>query len=122
MKKSHCLAALLGLVSSPCLLAQQQGTPGVTEVAPGVTEIDGAKVASTDVAGARIAAAIAQDNRFKSVEKLFDVKGIKNPGPAGSTTHIYKIKDPDTKENLVVVLFVLDGLVVDHLVTPGAPD
>lgn len=122
MKNSLSLAALLGLVTSQGLLAQQEETPGVTEVAPGVTEIDGAKVPSTDVTSARIEAAIAEDNRFKSVQKLFKVTGIKNPGPAGSTTHIYKIKDPDTKENLVVVLFVRDGLVLDYLVTPGAPD
>ena len=122
MKRSVRLLALLVLLTSQGLRAQQQEIPGVTEVAPGVTEIDGAAVPSTDIAGARIAAAIAEDNRFKSVAKLFDVKGIKSPGPAGSTTHIYKIKDPDTKENIVVVLFVRDGLVLDYLVTPGAPD
>jgi hypothetical protein len=121
MKRSFSLTALPGVVTSQGLLAQQEETPGVTEVAPGVTEIDGAKVRSTDVASARIAVAITQDNRFRSVENLFKVKGNKNPGPAGSITHIYKIKDPDTKDNMVVVLFVRDGLVLDYVVTPGAP-
>ena len=122
MLKTNALAAVLSLVISHIALAQEEETPGVTQVAPGVTQIDGSKVPSTQVTEAKIEAAIAEDNRFKSVKKLFDVKGIKNPGPAGSTTYIYKIKDPDTDANMVVILFVRDKLVLDYLVTAGAPD
>ncbi|MEO1729160.1 MAG: hypothetical protein AAFR64_00315, partial [Pseudomonadota bacterium] len=75
MRKALAIAVMLGLAVSQSVLAQDEGTPGVTEISPGVRTIDGAKVPSTELTKSRIEAAIAEDNRFKSVKKLFDVKG-----------------------------------------------
>ena len=97
-------------------LAQSSQPPGVTEIAPGVRKIDGAAVPSTQISATALEAAIAKDPTFKTIKKLFTVKGIDNPGPAGSTTYMYKIVDTDTGEDKVVILFVIGKKIVDHLI------
>lgn len=118
MRSSSLLAAgiVLFLATTPGI-AQPSETPGVTEIAPGVREIDGSKVPSTQISVAALKSAIAQDQSFKTISKLFKVKGIQNPGPAGTTTHMYKITDTDTGEEKVVILFVKSKKIVDYLVT-----
>ena len=107
---------MLVLAHSPCL-AQSAQTPGVTEVAPGVRKVDGAQVPSTQISAAALKSAIEQDQTFKAIKKLFTVKGIESPGPAGTTTHMYKIVDTDTGEDKVVILFVKGKKIVDYLIT-----
>ena len=96
--------------------AKGQNTPGVTEVAPGVRQIDGAKVPSLSISAADIAARIATDNRYKTMKKYLGSGGIDSTGPAGTTTYMYKVRDTDTDSDKVLILFVAKGKIVDHVI------
>ena len=97
--------------------AQEQSVPGVTEVAPGVRHIDGAKVPSTQIGFSALKAAIESDRSFSKIKKLFTVPGIASPGPSGTTTYMYKVHDPETGQDGVAILFVKSGQIVNYLVT-----
>ena len=106
----------LAIASGLTPAASAQDTPGVTEVAPGVRHIDGAKVESHQISVAALEQAIANE-KLSNVFKMLKGKGIPSVGPAGTTTHMYKIHDTDTQEDKVVILFVLKKKIVDHLIT-----
>lgn len=101
----------------PASMAQQPETPGVTEVAPGVREIDGAKVPSRSVDTAALETLIKESKSFSAAAKLLGGKGIVSPGPAGTTTHMYKITDQASGKAQVVVLFVRGKDIVDYLIS-----
>ena len=44
-------------------------------------------------------------------------EGITNPGPQGTITHMYKLRDTDDKQDKVLILFVKGGKVLDLLLT-----
>lgn len=96
---------------------QESETPGVTEVAPGVRQIDGAKVPSRSVDTAAVEALIKESKSFSAVAKVLGGKGIASPGPANTTTHMYKITDQASGKAQVVVLFVRGNAIVDYLIT-----
>ena len=96
---------------------QEQGVPGVTEVAPGVRQIDGAKVPSTQIGFSALKAAIENDRSYSKIKTLFTVPGIASPGPSGTTTYMYKIHDPETGQDGVAILFVKGGKIINYLVT-----
>jgi hypothetical protein len=97
-------------------IGQSVSVPGVTEVAPGVRVIDGSKVEVLAVSGTELTAAIKGDPRFSSIKKWLGTEGITNPGPSGSITHMYRLRDTDDDTDKVLILFVRGGKVVDHLI------
>ncbi|MEP7223122.1 MAG: hypothetical protein ABI673_10720 [Novosphingobium sp.] len=115
--RSTILAAILAAFVVCPAAAQSDSTPGVTEVAPGVRQIDGANVPSTHVGFAALKAAIEKDQSFKAAKKLFSAAGIASPGPSGTTTYMYKIHDPETNADGVAILFVKDGRVVNFMIS-----
>lgn len=98
-------------------MAQADSIPGVTDVAPGVRQIDGQQVPATSISVEALKVAIEKDRSFSAVKRLMTVKGIASPGPAGTTTHMYKIRDPETKADAVAILFVKGDRIVDYLIT-----
>jgi hypothetical protein len=117
MRYGFALILALAVVSGDPARAQSAATPGVTEVAPGVREIDGAKVPTTQLTASRLKTAIETDKSFKNISKMFDVKGIASPGPSGTTTYMYKMHDAETGADVVVILFVKGNEIVDFLIT-----
>ena len=117
IKVRFILAALLATFAIHPAEAQPDRTPGMTEVAPGVRQIDGAKVPSTQISFAALKSAIEKDRSFKAVKKLFSVPGIDSPGPSGTTTYMYKVHDPDANADGVAILFVMDGRVVHFMIS-----
>jgi hypothetical protein len=113
---SIMLGLIIALVAQVGV-AQDGNIPGVKDVAPGVRTIDGSKVPTTHLSAAALKAAIERDPSFQEVRKLFNVDGIASPGPAGTTTYMYKMHDPDTKDDLVVILFVKGKKIVDFLIS-----
>ena len=97
--------------------AQSTDVPGVTEVAPGVRQIDGNKVPSTNISFSVLKAAIENDRSFSAIKKLFTVNGIASPGPSGTTTYMYKVHDPEIDKDGVAILFVKGGRILDYLIT-----
>ncbi len=97
--------------------AQSSDVPGVTESAPGVRSIDGSKVPSTQISFSALKAAIEQDRSFSKIKHLFTVSGIDTPGPSGTTTYMYKIRDPETGQDGVGILFVKSGKILNYMIT-----
>jgi hypothetical protein len=110
------LAGSVAVAGQPAV-AEQDAVPAVTEVAPGVRQIDGKQVPATEISAAALKAAIEKDRSFSVIKKLMTVNGIASPGPAGTTTHMYKIRDPETKQDAVAILFVKGGKILDFLIT-----
>ncbi|AOL23014.1 hypothetical protein Ga0102493_111995 [Erythrobacter litoralis] len=119
MKTATACALLASalLFSNNPLAAQAVSEPGVTEPVPGVRVIDGSKVSQRPVSSSALLTAIAADPGFKGIAKLLGGKGIESPGPQGTVTHMYKIRETDSDTDKVVVLFVKGGKVVEHLIT-----
>lgn len=111
------LIALTVTTSSSTVQAQSTNPPGVTEVAPGVREIDGGKVPSTQISVSALKAAIEKDRSFAATKRLFAVPGIASLGPAGTTTYMYKVHDTDTNVDMVAILFVKGGRVLNYLIS-----
>lgn len=101
----------------PTGIIQETETPGVTEVAPGVRRIEGAKVPTTSVDTVALEALIKETKSFGEVAKLLGGKGIASPGPANTTTHMFKISDQATGKAQVLVLFVRGNAIVDYLIS-----
>lgn len=99
------------------IAAQSSNTPGVTQVTPGVQQIDGSQVPATKISVSALTAAIEKDRSFSAIKRLFTVEGITNPGPAGTTTYMYKIRDPETGQDAVAILFVKSGRIIDFMIT-----
>jgi hypothetical protein len=115
--RSHFLVALAGaLATANPALAQESPPPGVTEVAPGVRHIDGKQVPATVISFAVLKAAIGKDHSFNAVRHLFTVGGIPAPGPAGTTTMMYKVRDPDSGKDAVAILFLRGDRIVEYMV------
>jgi len=110
------LLAAAALVTALAASAAAQ-TPGVTEVAPGVREIDGAKVPSVSAETAALEAMINDKKSLRAVRKMLGGDGITSPGPQGTTVHMYKMHDKTTGKDQVVVLFVKGDAIVDHLIS-----
>lgn len=91
----------------------QEATPGVSNPAPGVQVIDGAKVPSIKVDVAALQASIATDNKFAAARKQLGGDGIVNVGPGGSIVHMYKVEDMATNSNKVLLLFVKGGKILN---------
>jgi hypothetical protein len=91
-------------------------SPGVTDVAPGVREIDGSKVPSVTIDSTALEATIKEKKSLRSVSGMLGGDGITNVGPGGSIVHIYKAHDTVANKDVVVILFVKDGEIVDHLI------
>ena len=115
MKKAFLSAGLAGLLSIPATGFAQPA--GVTEVAPGVRVIDGSKVAVLSLSGAAIRQAVADNPKFSAIKKMLGSEGITNPGPQGTITHMYKLRDTDDEQDKVLILFVKGGKVLDLLLT-----
>ena len=110
----HALILLVTLTVSTTATAQQAGG---TEVAPGVRVIDGVKVEVLTISGEAIKAAIKADPKFSGIKNMLGSEGITNPGPSGSVTHMYKLRDTDDDADKVLILFVKGGKIVDLLLT-----
>jgi hypothetical protein len=115
MKSVICLLAATSALAIPAAAYAQQA--GVTEVAPGVREIDGAKVAALSISGTSVKAAVAADPKFSAIKKQLGGDGIASPGPSGTITHMYKLRDTDDGKDKVLILFVKGGKVLDLLLT-----
>ena len=114
-------AAIAGLIATG---ATAQNTPGVENVAPGVRVIHGDEVPSQGVDRAALEAAFNDKKSYSDMRDLLGGDGIATVGPGGSTVHIYKAHDTATAAKLVVIVFVKDGAVVNHIiqdVTPKQP-
>ena len=105
------------LVPAASLRAQSASSDGVTEIAPGVRQIDGSKVKALEVSVLAIAKQIETDNRYSEMKKFLKSGGIDAPGPSGTTTYMYKIHDTDTATDKVLILFVAKGRIVEHMVS-----
>jgi hypothetical protein len=110
------LILAVAAISRP-IEAQPSNTPGVTEVAPGVRQIDGSQVPSTQIGFSALKAAIESDRSFSKIKHLFTVAGIDSPGPSGTTTYMYKVHDPETGKDGVAILFVKDGKILNYMIT-----
>lgn len=115
------LEIVAGLASFTLVTAQDNATPGVSQVAPGVTQIDGAKVPSQSVDIDALRTTLATETSFTALKKLLGGNGVESMGPSGTTLHMYKVSDQGTKANYVVILFVKKGVVLQQMVTEGAP-
>lgn len=107
--------AVAGFVQ-PCA-AQTNGMPGVTEIAPGVQQIDGGKVPSINLDAPALEAYLKEKKSFSAAKKLLGGSGIKSVGPAKSTVHMYKVHDVISGKDLVVVLFVKGDAILDYLIS-----
>lgn len=92
-------------------------TPGVTELAPGVQQIDGAKVPSLGIDTTALEAVIKEKRSFRAVRKLLQGDGITSVGPGNTTVHMYKVHDTVSGKDQVLILFVKGDEIVDHLLT-----
>lgn len=118
MFRAFAYALAIGGLAGPSVChAQDRPTPGVTEVASGVREIDGAKVPSLRFDAASLEATLKEKKSFGEVKKLLGGAGIASVGPAGTTTHMYKVLDTATGKQMVLILFVRGNQIVDHLLT-----
>ncbi|MEO8115199.1 MAG: hypothetical protein ABI655_12505 [Phenylobacterium sp.] len=79
--------------------------------------IDGAKVPALRFEGASLEATLKEKKSFRDVKKLLGGAGIASVGPAGTTTHMYKVLDTATGKQMVLILFVRGDEIVDHLLT-----
>jgi len=113
-----CAAMIVGVIAGKPALAQ---TPGVVNIAPGVREIHGDQVPSQGIDRAALEAAFKDKKSYSDVRDLLGGDGIPAVGPGGSTVHIYKAHDTTTAAKLVVIVFVKDGEVVDHLIQDVTP-
>ena len=116
LKITACAAALAALFAAEPCAAQSGPTPGVTDVAPGVRVVDGAKVPSQNLDAAALEAAITAKKSLRAVRGLLGGDGITSDGPAGTVVHMYKVHDTVTAKDMVVVLFVQGDTIVDHLI------
>jgi hypothetical protein len=96
--------------------AQDGPAPGVTDVAPGVRVVDGAKVPSTSLDAAALDAAITAKKSLRAVRGLLGGNGITSEGPSGTMLRMYKVRDTVTGKGMVVVLFVKGDEIVEHLI------
>ena len=115
-KLAAVVSMFLVAAASQPVFAQSSGTPGVTEAAPGVQRIDGAKVPSTRLSVSALKAAIEGDRSYSKIKRLFTVAGIASPGPAGTTTYMFKVHDTDTEKDVVAILFVKGGSILNYLI------
>lgn len=111
------LSMLVAAAASQPVLAQSSNIPGVTEAAPGVQSIDGAKVPSTRLSVSALKAAIEGDRSYSKIKRLFTVAGIASPGPAGTTTYMFKVHDTDTDKDVVAILFVKGGSILNYMIS-----
>ena len=110
-------AALAVILAAGSSAAQDAPTPGVTDVAPGVRVVDGAKVPSHSLDAATLEAAITAKKSLRAVRGLLGGDGITSQGPGGTVLHMYKVHDTVTAKDMVVILFVKGDEIVDHLIT-----
>jgi hypothetical protein len=116
MRKAALAAtSLIALVCSVSSAAQE--TPGVTQIAPGVRRIDGSQVPSVEIDRPALEAALIRGGAFRDVRRMLGGSGIESPGPAGTVTHMYKVRDRATAEELVLIVFVKGRTIVDSLLT-----
>jgi hypothetical protein len=111
-----CAVLFAGLAAPELCAAQDSPTPGVTNVAPGVREIDGSKVPSVGIDVGALEAIIKEKKSLSAVRDVLQGDGVTSIGPAGTTVHIYKAHDTVSAKNLVLILFVKGDVIVDHLV------
>lgn len=112
-----CAVAIACLAGASASQAQAGATPGVTEIAPGVRVIEGAEVPSLRLDAASLEQTLKQKGSFRDLKKILGGAGIASVGPAGTTTHMYKLQDTSTGKQMVLILFVRGNKVVDHLLT-----
>ncbi|OXE37479.1 MAG: hypothetical protein CGW95_01355 [Phenylobacterium zucineum] len=97
MLRSLALAIALVSLAAPTVSQAQDGnTPGVTEIAPGVREIDGTKVPSLRFEAESLEVTLKEEKSFRKIKKLLGGEGIASVGPGGTTTHMYKVLDTTT--------------------------
>lgn len=94
--------------------------PGITTLAPGVTQIDGAKVRTGEVDLPALEALLAKKGPMSDVVKMIGKAPMVNPAGGGTDAHMYKLDDTVTKRKVVVIVFVQNGKVGDSLVTDRA--
>jgi hypothetical protein len=116
LKYSVCAMLVASAAVPICSSAEDKPTPGVVDVAPGVREVDGSKVPSQGIDVGALKAMLDAKKPYADVRDFLGGDGIATVGPAGSTVHLYKVHDTVTAANEIVILFVKDDAVVDHLV------
>jgi hypothetical protein len=122
MRKKLTFAALAaGLAITTVSMAQTDSIPGVTNIAPGVREVNGAEVPSVGVDTAALEANIKEKHSFAAAKALLGGNGIDSVGPGGTTTYIYKAHDTVTAHKFVIILFVKDESIVDYLMQDVTP-
>jgi hypothetical protein len=104
-----------GIVAILIVPASAEETPGVTQIAPGVQQVDGAKVPSQTVDMAALEALIKDKKSLRAVKGVLHGDGVTSVGPAGTTAHMYKVHDTASGKDLVLILFVDGDKIVDHL-------
>lgn len=118
MVRSLVLAVAAACLAAPSVCKAQDGpTPGVTEPMPGVQVIDGAAVPALRLEAASLEATLKEDKSFAEIKRLLGGAGIPSVGPAGTTTHMYKLLDTATGKQMVLILFVRGNRIVDYLLT-----
>lgn len=117
MLKAATIAILIVFGARSVCWAQEAATPGVSEPMPGVQVVDGAAVPALRFDAATLDAILKKEKSFPAAEKLLGGGGIVSPGPSGTTTHMYKILDTASGNQMVLILFVKGSKIVDYLLT-----
>lgn len=117
MKAIAALAFALPLAA--CVTETMQ-EPGITTLAPGVVQIDGAKVRTGEVDLPALEALLATKGSMSDVVKMIGKAPMVSPAGGGTDSHMYKLDDATTQRKVLVIVFVKGGRVVDSLVTDRA--
>ena len=110
------IVSLLALALGACV-TEAPGEPGITTIAPGVTQIDGAKVRTSEVDLPALEALLAKKGPMADVVKVIGKAPMVNPAGGGTDAHMYKLDDKATGRKVLVIVFVRNGMVGDSLVT-----
>lgn len=113
------IAAALSLELAGCV-TEVASEPGITTLAPGVTQIDGAKVRTGEVDLQALEALLAKKGPMSDVVKMIGKAPMVNPSGGGVDAHMYKLDDKATGRKVLVIVFVQNGQVGDSLVTDRA--
>jgi hypothetical protein len=117
-----CTALFACLVAPEFSAAQDKPTPDGADGASGVQGIMGSKMPSLDVDVNALEAVINEKKSFSAVRDVLQGDGVTSVGQGGITLHIYKAHDTVSAKKLVLILYVKDGVIVDHLVHWLAPN
>ncbi len=111
-KAVFLLAFALGACSTP-----EAAEPGITTIAPGVVQIDGAKVRGGEVDLPALEALLAKKGPMQDVVEMIGKAPMVNPAAGGTDAHMYRLEDRATKRKVLIIVFAQNGRVADSLMT-----